>query len=148
MRIRLASATMLTMVLAFALLSGCWPCPKQDCSDCPKDCSGCPEVQKETGVTVELVKNCTVEPHDMSLSSSPDKANHVRWHNQTQDKQTVTFNASYWPFMEAQEDIVLKPGAYSAWYTVSSETIQRPYKISPLYSSGCPPDEPNITVGP
>lgn len=135
-------AVLLAAVLV-AVLSGC--CPLL-CGNCPKE-----EVVKETGLTVNLVAQCKVDPFDVRPSRSADKINHIRWHNQTDAEQTVHFNAAVWPFVETHQDVVIEAGGYSAWFTVApagQNDLKFYYKVNPLIDGSCPPDEPSVTTDP
>lgn len=134
---------MLLALLVPTLLTGCPPTPE------PEDGT---TTTVELGITINLLTGPpgTVEQSDVEGSKSVDKANHIRWFNQTAVQQTVVFAAENWPFMESFGDIVIEAGAHSPWFTMNPEATvgtPHPYNVTPLLDDGAP-GEPAITDGP
>ena len=109
-------------------------------------------VNKESGATILITadtdptKNPSPRECALSKGNQPD-VDHVRWYNQSGHDITLTFKE--WPFLEKQEPIVIKDGAYSAYFTLDKSLPAGAYTYEgnpPLPSGG--PGEPAIVDGP
>ncbi len=109
-------------------------------------------VNKESGATILLTadtdptKNPSPRECQLSKGNRPD-VDHVRWNNQSGQDVTITFKE--WPFLEKQEPIVIKAGAYSAYFTLDKSLPAGAYTYEgfPPFPSGGP-GEPAIVDGP
>jgi len=131
-----------SLALVLAFVPGCCKCPE------PQRIY----VDKELGTTVHIPavqspENCP-SPREVSLSrgAKPD-LDHVRWSNETDTTYTLHFRR--WPFIGAEQAIVIPPGTTSAWFTLDKKLPPGSYSYysKPEFPKG-PPGDPAIVEEP